>query len=59
MKAIYTVGENVTAEFNDDRKSIILHSENGTLWADWPDKAGIPRNKVSSIRVTKGIVHLP
>ena len=52
-------GERVTCTFNKDTGTVKLRSENGVLWPDWLEAAGIKRNEVKSIRVEKGTVQLP
>ena len=50
----YTVGEGVMATYDSGDGSIALYSTaetGGTLWADWPEKAGIDRDSVKSISV--------
>ena len=55
----YTVGDGVTAGFNDKTGTVLIHSDNGTLWPDWLEKLGTGRDEIVSIRVTKGTVHMP
>ena len=53
----YTVGENVKMRFN--KGTVELYSNNGTLWPDWLERAGVYRYEIKSIHVAEGTVYLP
>ena len=54
-----TVGDGVTATFDENTGDIELYSNGGTLWKDWLDKSGIEKLQIKSIRVASGTVYLP
>ena len=55
----YTVGDGVTATFDEATGAVEFYSDGGTLWADWTDKAGIDKDHIVSINVASGTVYLP
>ena len=55
----YTVGDDVTATFDEATGAIEFYSDGGTLWADWTDQARIDKEHIVSIKVASGPVYLP
>ena len=57
MDESYKVGNDVEMRFDDG--AVTFYSDDGTLWPDWLERAGIDRWKIQSIRVAEGTVKLP
>ena len=57
MARLYTAGGNVKMRFN--KGAVELYSEEGILWPNWLERAGIDRDQVRSVRVMEGVVRLP
>ena len=54
-----TVGDGVTATFDENTGAVEFYSNGGTLWKDWVDKIGIESKLITSIKVKSGTVYLP
>jgi len=54
-----TVGDGVTATFNETTGAIEFFSDGGILWKNWFDAFDIDATNVKSIKVAEGTVYLP
>lgn len=54
-----TVGDDVMATFDAETGAVEFFSNNGTLWKNWMDRAGLLSTSITSIRVASGTVYLP
>ena len=57
MKKI--VGERVEATFDETTGSVVLYSNEGTLWRDWSKALEVNREYIRSIRIAEGRMYLP
>ena len=53
-----TVGNSVTATFDEDTGEVVFYSDNGYILSNWTENGGIDISKVRSIRVESGLVGL-
>lgn len=53
------VGDGVTAMFDRLTGAVEFTSQDGELWHNWVDKLGVDKNRIKSIKVASGTVHLP
>ena len=58
-KGDITVGDGVTAIFDEDTGAVAFYSNGGTLWKDWVGKSGIDAYSIKSINISSGTVYLP
>ena len=54
----YTVGDGVTATFDEETGAVEFYSDGGTLWENWQEECRL-YDKITSIRVASGTVYLP
>ena len=54
-----TVGDRVSASFDEATGAVAFYSNNGTLHGNWVDELEVDRNDITSIEVADGTVFLP